>query len=331
MGWRGTLRSLRATARAMERASARSHREYQRNLKNWEKEQRIRAAEREVEAFEALIDTLTSVHKDCADRVDWLKIRASPQPVFRLRREREVEARAALYAYAPSLCDRLFGWEASRRRKLEDSIETARLADAEEREQRADEYAEAVESWRDDVELSGNILNCDPAAMLEAIGESEPYADMGDIGVRVEVRIASDGLVSATVQVRPADIIPTREKRLTQAGKLSEKDMPRSRVFELYQDLAVGAALRVARETTALLPIQRMLVHVTTELLNGASGHIEEQPILSVAVPSETLARLNFQSLDPSDSLANFKHRMKFVKTKGFQPIAVLTREELGW
>ena len=30
---------------------------------------------------------------------------------------------------------------------------------------------------------------------------------------------------------------------------------------------------------------------------------------------------MNFDLIDPSDAMANFTHNMKFLKTKGFQPI----------
>ena len=94
--------------------------------------------------------------------------------------------------------------------------------------------------------------------------------------------------------------------------------MPKSRFFELYQDYVCGAALRVGRELLALLPVDMVLAHGTSEVLNSVTGHIEEATILSVAMPRATMDRLNLSALDPSDSMTNFVHHMDFKKTKGF-------------
>jgi hypothetical protein len=79
--------------------------------------------------------------------------------------------------------------------------------------------------------------------------------------------------------------------------------------------------LRVARELFALLPLEAAIVTASANVLNTGTGHIENQPIVSVMIPRKTLAMLNFQTLDPSDSLKNFVHQMDFKKTKGFAPV----------
>jgi hypothetical protein len=88
--------------------------------------------------------------------------------------------------------------------------------------------------------------------------------------------------------------------------------------------------LRVARETFALLPVEIVIVTAMGEVLNSATGHVEELPILSAAIPRATLQRLNFAMLDASDSLRNFVHRMDFKKTRGFVPVNRIEPGELG-
>ena len=100
--------------------------------------------------------------------------------------------------------------------------------------------------------------------------------------------------------------------------------MQKGRYYEIYQDHVCGAALRAGRELLALLPVQFVVVHATTDLLNSATGHMEESPILSVALPRDTVGKMNFESLDPSDSMNNFVHRMNFKKTKGFTAVEKL-------
>ena len=82
--------------------------------------------------------------------------------------------------------------------------------------------------------------------------------------------------------------------------------MPKTKFYELYQDHVCSCVLRVGRELVALLPVEMVLVTAMGRLLNKKTGHIEEQPILSVLMPRKTLDSLNFDLIDPSDSMDNF-------------------------
>lgn len=114
------------------------------------------------------------------------------------------------------------------------------------------------------------------------------------------------------------DFILTR----TAAGKLSRKAMPVSKFNEIYQDYVCGCMLRIGREITAHLPVEQVGVNALATMLNPATGLLEEQVIVSAAMPRTTLNRLGFSTLDPSDSMRNFNHAMKFVKTTGFQSVS---------
>ena len=115
-----------------------------------------------------------------------------------------------------------------------------------------------------------------------------------------------------------------KAKTLTKSNKVSIKPMPKNRFYEIYQDYVCGCSLRVARELFALLPIEMVTVNAVGSLLNKQTGHLEDTPILSVAIPRKTLDMLNFENLDPSDSLNNFVHNMDFKSGKGFGPVKVL-------
>jgi hypothetical protein len=56
-------------------------------------------------------------------------------------------------------------------------------------------------------------------------------------------------------------------------------------------------------------------------MLDTATGHMTDQPILSVLLPRATMESLEFDALDPSDALRNFNHQMDFKKSKGFSRI----------
>ena len=106
--------------------------------------------------------------------------------------------------------------------------------------------------------------------------------------------------------------------------------MPKGRYYELYQDYVCGSSLLVANTVLGILPIPELIVTAKSEMLNTATGHIEESPILSMFVPRETVARLNLGSVDASDAMSNFAHNMKFLKTKGFQAIEPVSPPNSG-
>ncbi len=56
---------------------------------------------------------------------------------------------------------------------------------------------------------------------------------------------------------------------------------------------------------------------------------MEEQPILSVAIPRNTIDGLNLDTIDPSDSMGNFVQNMDFNKTTGFRVSVKIDRVTL--
>lgn len=105
--------------------------------------------------------------------------------------------------------------------------------------------------------------------------------------------------------------------------------MPRTRFCELYQDYVCGCALRIARELFSFLPLSRVAVHVQTDVLDQATGHMVQQTILSVCMPRAILSQINFKAADPSEAMSLFPHRMGFKKTKGFIGIKPLSEWEI--
>ena len=119
-------------------------------------------------------------------------------------------------------------------------------------------------------------------------------------------------------------MIPTEKKSLLQSGKLSVKKMPQSEFYEMYQDYVCSCILRIGNELLAILPDKLVLVHAVDNMLNSKTGHMEEQYILSIAISRQTIASLNMDLIDPSDSFENFVYIMKFKKTKGFEVVEPL-------
>lgn len=76
--------------------------------------------------------------------------------------------------------------------------------------------------------------------------------------------------------------------------------MPISKYNELLQDYVCSCVMRVGRELLALLPDDIVIVTAVDALLNSATGHVEDLPVLSVVFSGQTLSRLNVEDVDPS-------------------------------
>lgn len=90
--------------------------------------------------------------------------------------------------------------------------------------------------------------------------------------------------------------------------------MPISKYNELLQDYVCSCVMRVGRELLALLPDDIVIVTAVDALLNSATGHVEDLPVLSVVFSGQTLSRLNVEDVDPSEAMKNFTHNMVFKK-----------------
>ena len=120
--------------------------------------------------------------------------------------------------------------------------------------------------------------------------------------------------------MRSADVVPQRELILDEKG-LKEKDLSKTAYYEMLQDYVCSCMLRVARDSFALLPIRRVVIHAVDTVLNTATGKEEEQTLVSVSVGRDQLDGVDFDRLDPSDALSAFPIKMDFKKTKGFSPV----------
>ena len=138
------------------------------------------------------------------------------------------------------------------------------------------------------------------------------------------------GVLEAKVAIHGSDVIPAEIKSLLKSGKLSTKAMPVGRFNELHQDYVCSCALRVGRELLAILPDDLVIVTALDNVLNSSTGHMEEQPILSVAFSRLTVDGLNLETIDPSDAMRNFVHNMSFKKGAGFSAVPALDAQRFA-
>jgi hypothetical protein len=275
MGWKGTVRSIGAAARAAERDAKRRQRELERQQKQYEKMQELEQAAYEVEVFENHIEIIQSVHKDCSETIDWKRISSSkelkkPENL----KKHEKDARSKAKNYSPGLIDKIFKKIELKKKKLEENIGLSIQKDESEYNTAISEWKEKVSDWKESVSLARQLSIGDGKAKIKAIKEFNPFSEISTLGSNISVSTDSNGIIEATIHVRGEKIVPNEAKSLLKSGKLSVKKMPKGTFNEIYQDYVCSCVLRVAREILAIVPDNFVVVTAMDKLLNTKTGHL---------------------------------------------------------
>lgn len=331
MGWKGTVRSLQASARRAERNAHRRQRELEKRHNEYAKMEALDQAAYEVEVYENHLEILMSMHKECEKPVNWKRLLSKPEPMQpENSRSLEQAATYASTAYSPNFLVRLFKLEGRKRRNLVAKIDVARLEDERRYQNAFAEWKSAHSEWTEERVMALRILSGDHQAKLDAIEVFDSFSEISHLGSSIQIVVHENGVLEAKLAIHGSEVIPTEIKSLLKSGKLSTKAMPTGRFNEIHQDYVCSCALRVARELMAVLADEIVIVTALDDVLNGATGHMEERPILSVAFSRATVSKLNLDSIDPSDAMKNFVHNMSFKRGAGFSPVAALDARSLG-
>lgn len=315
------MSSFTSTLRQLERAAERRVREAAKQEKLRLKAEQNALAVQAVEAYKELMISLTSAHKAEIETIDWGELLQQPEPPAPTpSRQHEINASKKLSAFRPSLLDKFLGSTKSKIASLEKAVITARARDNQTFEKATEEYRQQYEQWQQLRALATEVLNKNPDAYRQALGHFDPFPE-ATAGPNPPSFNVDPRYIEVTWSAEPETNIPNFTLSLTSTGKLSKKEMAASRYHELYKDYICSTLLFVGREVLALLPVEAAIVHITSDMINPTTGHPEKRPILSAIIYAETMAKLNFQHLDPSEALQNFRHQIEFTRIHGFKPV----------
>jgi len=320
MGYKSAIRSFGATVKRIERESIRQQKELEKRRKQYEKMQELEKAQYEVEVYENTIARMTTLHKDCSSKINWelvLKAEEPPKPI-RIN-DQEKNARIVFNSYHPSFFDKLFGRVEKKKKLLEDKINIAIRNETDNFQTEINEYNQNLNEYNDDHEIAKMVIDKNVEGYKRAIEKMNVFSEISGIGSSLTFTFISDSKIKVELYIHDGTAIPRQTKSLLKSGKISVKDMPIGKYNELYQDYVCSAALRVARELFSLLPVEEVLLNAVGTLLNQVNGKMENQIILSVLFVGNTMESLNYELIDPSDSMQNFKHNMGFKKNAGMQ------------
>lgn len=183
-------------------------------------------------------------------------------------------------------------------------------------------YLEEKEDFDKITNIAKGVLNKDSQSYTYALNLFDPFEDLNDYGSDISFNVSPD-IIYVDYYVHSEDVVPKNIKKILRKGaEIKEEPMPISRFNEIYQDYVCSCILRIAKEIFQLLPVvENVQINAKGSIINKATGNYEEKTIVTVKIDRKKLTELNFQLLDPSDSMSNFEHRMDFKKTEGFNPV----------
>lgn len=182
-------------------------------------------------------------------------------------------------------------------------------------------YLNDKQDYHKMIDIAKGVLNKETQSYTYALNFFNPFEDLKDYGSDISFN-AKENSIEIDFFVHSEDVVPnTMKKALRKGLDVKEEPIPKSRFNEIYQDYVCSCILRISKEVFQLLPINNVLINAKGLIVNSATGNNEDKTIVSVNIEKEKLEQLNFDLLDPSDSMANFSCNMNFKKSEGFTPV----------
>lgn len=265
-----------------------------------------------VQEYDGMIDMIRGIHKYADEEIDWNIVYNSPEP-FNINAlgPKGKLAKEKMNSYEPSVAEKLLKFKLDKKlNKLKAEVRRA-----------MEEDEEVYNGWRNLVDLAGRVIKGNVDSYFEVINELKPLDDLLEFGIDFEFGANSSDAIHVEFVINSKETMPYFSLSLTQAGKLSKRNLAKTEYYELLQDHVSSSSIRIARDMFALLPVEKTVVHIVDDYLDTHTGHREKITVLSVEFDRQTLKSLNFDLINPSDALNNFTHNMKFLKTAGLKAV----------
>lgn len=314
---RQLFRGVGRTVRAMDRASKQAERQRVVRQQAMHRQAHLDASARAAAEYNEIIEALTGAHRVSLTRIDWLAKATAPEVLIPQRRSDAEDAAAArLAGYSPGWLVRALGREQRTRDRLAEEADDARAQD-----EAAHSSAVAAAMRRNsEIATAKRVIDLDPDAMVAALDE---HSSLGTLPFSVEGvdSLFVDSRIIAIVDGLDIEDMPEEIVTLLKSGKASVKDLPVGKRQELHRDAICSAAIRVAMEFLATLPIGEVEVLMLTDILDRSTGHIVAAPVLHLRATSQALATLNLPRTQAAAVVERLGAHLEWSKRDGFRAI----------
>lgn len=325
--FRGAMRSYTAAVNRAHRVQQQHNREAARRYKLQQKMEQAQNAIQAEADWRSYVNVLKSIHKDHSEQMDWNEIANEPKPIEPNKKHKSEEIiQIQIDTFKPSFIDKLFGLTEKRLNALNAKLEKGKIEDTFNHKLKLNAYAKEVEEWTKLQSMSKAILKKEEQGYKEALEYFKPFDDITNLGKQLQFRLSADH-IDVELNTQSEGVIPDFELSLTSTGKLSRKDMSASKFNELYLEHICSCAIRIAKEITLYFPVSYITITVVSHDLNRATGHHQNNIILSVLINPKQINQLNLASVSVIETIKSFKNNLKFTKSNGFASVPKIDLE----
>lgn len=310
-------RGMVRTMRAMDRAAKQAERQRVARQNALHREAMLDASAQAAAEYEEIVEALTGAHRVSFSKRDWLTTATAPNEAAPMRRDdEELAARSRLDAYEPGWLDRVLRRGDKVRGGLADGVVAARARD----DGNHSAAVEAAAARTAKAAAARRVVAREPDALVAAL---EEHSGLGQLPFSVEGidTMFIDGRVIAIVDGLDLEDMPEETVTLLKSGKASFKTLAMGKRLEMHRDAICSAALRVAIEFLATLPLDEVEVLMLTDVLDAATGHIDGSPVLHVTVAEQALSAVNLSRTDACALVERLGGHMSWSRRDGFRPI----------
>jgi hypothetical protein len=234
---------------------------------------------------------LLSIHKKGPEIRDWKKLLDRPAPP---KPKRTTEAESLI---RKKIADR--SPTGLRYALLKTRLQKAIRQDERTFRRATKDYEEKYRRWEDEHDYADKMCNEHPDFYAKLLKEKSANFYDGLIPCELDTNI----------NVR---ILKTGERRLIFTTNMTIKWEVLGTISFIPDDdlIIAGLALRTGRNSFAEYPADLVFLNYWDKEVIPRSGHEKRVCRLSVAFPRELFLSLNFDRLDPVESMENFEHRI---------------------
>lgn len=265
-----------------------------------------------VEKYEERVLALSQLHLNLIKPIDW-NARAKQQPPFKIGEMGQNEAAASqvLKEYKPSFFAKIFKKDKAKLNNLQEQVSEASKKDKK-------IYAE----WLEMVQQAQMFASATPDLYLELLRQTDFFKIESELGVKIRLELKEDEILIDLVI--NDTLIPDEVTSLSKTGRLSTKAQTKTNYYSLYQQHICSIILKVVKDCfNTLASIKEISINVIEEKVDPTDGHHKVFLLIQAAFAKEELENLNFERLEPVAAIEGFEPKWKFLKTKGYQPLAV--------
>ncbi|WOV83660.1 DUF4236 domain-containing protein [Sporosarcina jeotgali] len=259
----------------------------------------------EVEAYNAYVQMLRSIHLDTKEPVDWGAILDEDLMQFTEESPHTRYSRQQLAEFEPNWLDRLFRRGQAKKQELAIHLNEAIVKDQ-----------KLLAEKQQLHELTTRVLAHEEKAWLEILTTYDAFESVEKFGNHVHVQFR-EGTLILSLEMGEEKTVPEEVLSLTAKGNCSRKKMGKTNYYALYQDYVCSCMIGIARNLFALLPADSILIHAYD--VSQADAPPVKGCIVSARISHEDLSDVLFDIMDASKLIESMEHHMNHLKTKGFR------------